>query len=245
MKKFLSSVLAIALVLSILPTGLLGITASAASDCEHNWNLYDTSYPVGGSCEDYRTDYYECLECGETKSENTLIGHSYNSYEDWFYGIYYPDNDYDENICMYRFRKCDRYDYNYGDICGYADLDVNTAKIIPHYFVDGVCVECGYEPLICEHVYDEGTVTVPTCIDAGYTTYTCTVCGDSYTADETAALGHSYGDGVVTEPTATEQGYTTYTCTVCGDSYQGDYTSALSTTTTGTSGYYTYSLTGG
>ena len=43
-------------------------------------------------------------------------------------------------------------------------------------------------------------MTAPTCTEPGYTTYTCSVCGDSYVADETPAE-HSY-----------EKGF----CTVCG-----------------------------
>ena len=50
-------------------------------------------------------------------------------------------------------------------------------------------------------------VTAPTCTEKGYTTYTCSVCGDSYTTDEVAALGHSMGEWVVTEDaTCTEAG---------------------------------------
>ena len=76
-----------------------------------------------------------------------------------------------------------------------------------------------------EHNY-VAKVTDPTCTDLGYTTYTCSVCGDTYTADYTAATGvHSYV-AVVTDPTCTELGYTTYTCSVCGTSYTGDYTAA-------------------
>ena len=59
------------------------------------------------------------------------------------------------------------------------------------------------------HKYNK-TVVAPTCTTAGYTTYKCT-CGDTYTADETKALGHDY-TAVVTSPTCTEEGYTTYTC---------------------------------
>ncbi|MCD8006563.1 MAG: hypothetical protein LUF29_06270, partial [Oscillospiraceae bacterium] len=66
----------------------------------------------------------------------------------------------------------------------------------------------------------------PTCTEKGYTTYTCSVCGDTYVADETEALGHSY-EAVVTAPTCTEKGYTTYTCSVCGDTYVADETEAL------------------
>ncbi|MBR5515762.1 MAG: InlB B-repeat-containing protein [Clostridia bacterium] len=75
------------------------------------------------------------------------------------------------------------------------------------------------------HSY-ETVVTEPTCTGDGYTTYTCTVCGDTYIADVVDALGHSY-ETVVTEPTCTEGGYTTYTCTVCGHSYDADKVNAL------------------
>ena len=68
-----------------------------------------------------------------------------------------------------------------------------------------------------EHSY-EAVVTAPTCTEGGYTTYICE-CGDSYTADETVALGHAYIGEVTTEETCTENGIMTYTCSVCGHSY--------------------------
>ena len=75
------------------------------------------------------------------------------------------------------------------------------------------------------HNYN-AVVTSPDCENGGYTTYTCTVCGDSYIGDETAALGHNY-NAVVTAPDCENGGYTTYTCSVCGDSYIGDEVAAL------------------
>ena len=45
------------------------------------------------------------------------------------------------------------------------------------------------------------TFTAPSCEEKGYSTYTCTVCGHSYQADEVAAFGHHYSNG---------------TCTTCG-----------------------------
>ena len=47
----------------------------------------------------------------------------------------------------------------------------------------------------CQHDY-EAVVTDPTCTAAGYTTYTCKLCQDSYTADETAMKEHDFKDGV-------------------------------------------------
>ncbi|MBR0303071.1 MAG: hypothetical protein IJQ80_04415 [Clostridia bacterium] len=63
-------------------------------------------------------------------------------------------------------------------------------------------------------------VTEPTCTEEGFTTYTCTVCGDSYVDDTSSVepLGHEWDDGVITkQPTADERGVRTYTCLVCGE----------------------------
>jgi hypothetical protein len=42
-----------------------------------------------------------------------------------------------------------------------------------------------------EHKYEE-VVTAPTCTKFGYTTHTCSVCGDSYTDTYVEATGHTY-----------------------------------------------------
>ena len=89
------------------------------------------------------------------------------------------------------------------------------------------CNNCGFvKEIECtEHTYSEN-VTSPDCTNGGYTTYTCTVCGESYTGNETEALGHSYSASV-TNPDCTNGGYTTYTCTACGDNYTDSATDAL------------------
>ena len=43
------------------------------------------------------------------------------------------------------------------------------------------------------------TVTLPTCTEKGYTTYTC-ACGDTYKADEKDATGHVFGEWKVVKP---------------------------------------------
>ena len=45
----------------------------------------------------------------------------------------------------------------------------------------------------CEHTYQTKT-TKPTCTAKDYTTYTCTLCGCSYKADDTAKKPHVYED---------------------------------------------------
>ena len=72
----------------------------------------------------------------------------------------------------------------------------------------------------------EAVVIAPDCVNGGYTTYTCKICGDFYVGDEVEASGHSY-EAVVTAPTCVDGGYTTYTCAICGDSYIADYLDAL------------------
>lgn len=54
------------------------------------------------------------------------------------------------------------------------------------------------EGLTITHECDyKETVVDPTCTEGGYTEYKC-ACGDSYTANNTSALGHNYADGVCT-----------------------------------------------
>ena len=68
----------------------------------------------------------------------------------------------------------------------------------------------------CDHNY-ESVVTDPTCTAGGYTTHTCTKCGDSYVNDKVAALDHSYNDEITTPATCTTAGVKTSTCETCGD----------------------------
>lgn len=49
-----------------------------------------------------------------------------------------------------------------------------------------------YSTSVCLHEY-ESVVTDPTCTDAGFTTHTCSKCGDSYVDSKVNATGHSYG----------------------------------------------------
>ena len=125
--------------------------------------------------------------------------------------------------------------YFHGDapVIGASSFSGVKANAYYHLFKEGwtedVMLDYGgkltWESLECSHAYD-AVVTEPTCLEGGYTTYTCSKCGDTYTADETEPLGHDYV-GVVTKPTCLEKGYTTYTCSRCEDTYTGDETDAL------------------
>lgn len=79
--------------------------------------------------------------------------------------------------------------------------------------VEATCTESGsYELIIyceCEEELNRETssveplghnytkkITNPSCTDTGFTTYTCSRCGDSYVADYKDALGHNYENGI-------------------------------------------------
>ncbi len=99
------------------------------------------------------------------------------------------------------------------------------------------------------HNYDS-VVTAPTCTEKGYTTYTCKNCDDTYTADETDALGHTEEVDEAVEPTCTETGLTAGKhCSVCGETLEKqetmeatghDYNSVVTAPTCTEKGYTTY-----
>lgn len=48
--------------------------------------------------------------------------------------------------------------------------------------------------VVCDHVWKQGETIAPTCTEQGYTTYTCSSCGNSKQDDFVPALGHERGD---------------------------------------------------
>lgn len=84
-----------------------------------------------------------------------------------------------------------------------------------------LCTRCG---AVIEnalgHDY-ETVVTEPTCTEMGYTTYTCTRCGDTYKGDYTEAAGHKPGDWIIDkEPTTDSEGSQHKECEVCGETLE-------------------------
>jgi len=112
-----------------------------------------------------------------------------------------------------------------------------------------------FDVTIAKNPHDyKATVTAPTCTAQGYTTHTCTVCGDSYKDTYTAALGHNYSYKVTTTPTTSATGKLTGTCSRCSSTttvalpklnttdYTYKVTKAATCTATGT-GRYTWNTT--
>ena len=67
----------------------------------------------------------------------------------------------------------------------------------------------------CQHEYGK-TVAEATCTAGGFTTYTCTLCGDTYREDGPSALGHDITPVSGKEPTCENIGWEAYeTCSRC------------------------------
>ena len=84
-----------------------------------------------------------------------------------------------------------------------------------------LCTKCGAVIVnALGHDYQK-EVTEPTCTEMGYTTYTCSRCGDTYKGDYTDAAGHKPGDWIIDqEPTIDSEGSKHKECEVCGETLE-------------------------
>lgn len=84
-----------------------------------------------------------------------------------------------------------------------------------------LCTKCGAVIVnALGHDYQK-EVTAPTCTEMGYTTYTCSRCGDTYKGDYTDAAGHKPGDWIIDqEPTTDSEGSKHQECEVCGETLE-------------------------
>jgi len=89
----------------------------------------------------------------------------------------------------------------------YSSVGTGTVEIDYLYIGDD-------DKMPTPHNYSE-VVTPPTCIEHGYTTFTCADCGKILVGNETEAGVHDY-ETVETAPTCTESGLAVHTCVTCG-----------------------------
>ena len=169
---------------------------------------------------------YVGLRTGAYAGEETLppLGHDWSSWET----VMPPtctETGEESRVCF----RCGAEEFHTLDALGHQPGEpVNEIQIPPDCIEPGSsdivvrCIVCGQEisrqPAVIPplgHDY-EAVVTEPTCTEGGFTTYTCSRCGDSYVDDETEALGHEWSDwSVPVEPTCTAEGTRTRSCVRC------------------------------
>jgi len=127
-------------------------------------------------CESAGVKTFTCSTCGDSYTEEiAAIGHAWNE------GVVSKEATCTETgektfVCQ-----------NDG-----SHTKVEEIPVEAHTDSDGNnrCDDCG-QSLCDEHQY-ESVVTNPTCQQGGYTTHTCSACGDSYKDNETPAADHLY-----------------------------------------------------
>ena len=128
-----------------------------------------------------------------------------------------------------------------------AGNDTWTEAVMQNYGGTLTWVAYNTDPCAGGHSY-EALITEPTCTAEGYTTYICSVCGDSYVDAYVPATDHSYGDWyVVTEPTCVTTGVKRHDCIHCDyfetedvDMIDHDFDAVVTEPTCITDGYTTF-----
>jgi hypothetical protein len=144
----------------------------------HSFGAWQTTKEP--TCTETGEKQRSCSSCGKVEKETLPAkGHSYESV------VTAPtceDRGYTIHTCI---------------VCGDSYVDSYTDPV-DHVYEDGHCKWCdepeGGDSECTDHAY-ESVVTAPTCEAQGYTTYTCTKCGDSYVSDYTDPVDHVYEDG--------------------------------------------------
>ena len=136
---------------------------------------------------------------------------------------FYLGEDIDKNYVVKRIDENGRsYNYTPRKENGYLIFDADHFSFYVVTEIDEAsgkpAEDLSYGEVYCisnGHSYTS-KVTAPTCTIKGYTTHTCTSCGDTYTDAETSAIGHKMGAYVLTkQPTCTDKGTETSTCSRC------------------------------
>ena len=156
------------------------------------WNISGTEdaftiYPNGKTDQWlYCKSTNNGVRIGSDNSANKFSIHSgylYNNAQSRYLGVYRTNPDW----------RC--YTTNTGNIVDQTLGFYVRGEQGTTYYTTEIIVEC-------EHDY-QAVVTAPTCGADGYTTYTCSACGDSYTANTVPATGehsavYTYNDGTHT-----------------------------------------------
>lgn len=180
---------------------------------------------IDPTCTEQGYTLHTCLKCEYSYKDNytDTLGHDYSAQ-------IINATCTEQGYTLYTCSKCgNSYKDNYLDVLPH-NYSPWTTKTAPTCTNDGIatrqCLNCGQtETKVLskiDHNYNINIIS-PTCVEQGYTLYTCSTCEYSYKDNFTDALGHDYSTEII-PPTCTEQGYTLHTCLKCGSTYKDAYT---------------------
>lgn len=175
------------------------------------------------TCETPGFTTHICSVCQDryTDAQTAPLGHSFTNYV--------SDNNATCTQNGTQTAVCDR--------CDVTDTQVLEDTATGHSFDEGritsepSCTQEGEMIFTCScgeqystvlpangHRYDT-VVSPPSCEEPGFTSHTCSVCGDQYTDGQMPPTGHSFDEGVITQKaTCTAEGSMIFCCN-CGYQY--------------------------
>ena len=190
------------------------------NDLGHTWNNGVVTIPATEEAEGVKT--FTCTRCGETKTEAIpMLSHTH-SYTSVVTAPTCTTGGYTTYTCS----GCsDSYIAEETAALGHS-WNSGVVAIPATEETEGVktftCIRCGNTrteaiPKLTHVHYYTSVVRAPTCTTGGYTTYTCSVCSNSYIGNETAATGHKIVADKAVSATFKAAGKTEGKhCSVCG-----------------------------
>lgn len=167
------------------------------------------AHTIPASCETGGKAIHRCDGCGSSfvTDYTSPLGHS------WDQGTLVTNATCTgEGVMEYRCTRCGYHRIEGSEAAGHVPGNPATCT------EPQLCTRCG--AVIAKalgHAY-KSEVKAPTCTEMGYTTNTCTRCGDTSKSDYTESAGHKPGDWIIDkEPTADSEGSKHKECENCGE----------------------------
>ncbi len=188
-----------------------------------DWTTYkDAEISTKPTCSGAGAKTYYCI-CGKTKTESVSSAGCKPSSE-WIQTVKPTCTTEGEEVQYCTVCK-NPVNVRTVDALGHDESKTWSEKTAPTCTNAGeeikVCTRCGIEldsRAIKENGHDyTKEVTAPTCVDKGYTTYTCKQGDHTYIADYVDAKGHTAGKVEIKDATAVSDGLKTVYCKDCGE----------------------------
>ena len=183
-------------------------------------SLGDWEVVLAPSCTEEGEEKRSCGDCSyeETRTVKAL-GH------DWVKGDVVAPSCEADGYTNYACGRCSEAKtadetkatgHNISDWAVLTDPTCSSVGDEYKYCLNGCGLEEHREIAMLPHTWDDGKVTAPTCVAAGYTTYSCVYCYELKTVQGDDALSHDLSDWVlVSSPDCENNGTERMNCSRC------------------------------